>query len=244
MGGTLAVARRELAGYFATPVAYVFIVIFLLLTGFFTFMMGGFFRFKEATLTSFFVWHPWLYMLLVPAVGMRLWSEERRQGTLELLFTMPVNTAAAIAGKFLAGWIFLGFALLLTLPMPITVCYLGEPDLGPMLTGYIGSFLMAGAYLAISGMTSACTRNQVISFITSVVICLFLVLAGYPPVTNILLKWGAANNLVEFAAGISVMFHFESMQRGVLDLRDFVYFISLVVFALFTTNIVLKTYRA
>lgn len=244
MKNTWIIAKRELASYFNSPVAYVFIVIFLLLTGFFTFMMGGFFRFKEATLTSFFVWHPWLYMLLVPAVGMRLWSEERRQGTLELLFTMPVNTAAAIAGKFLAGWIFLGFALLLTLPMPITVCYLGEPDLGPMLTGYIGSFLMAGAYLAISGMTSACTRNQVISFITSVVICLFLVLAGYPPVTNILLKWGAANSLVEFAAGISVMFHFESMQRGVLDLRDFVYFISLVVFALFTTNIVLKTYRA
>ena len=244
MKNTWIIAKRELASYFNSPVAYVFIVIFLLLTGFFTFMMGGFFRFKEATLTSFFVWHPWLYMLLVPAVGMRLWSEERRQGTLELLFTMPVNTAAAIAGKFLAGWIFLGFALLLTLPMPITVCYLGEPDLGPMLTGYIGSFLMAGAYLAISGMTSACTRNQVISFITSVVICLFLVLAGYPPVTNILLKCGAANNLVEFAAGISVMFHFESMQRGVLDLRDFVYFISLVVFALFTTNIVLKTYRA
>ena len=244
MKNTWIIAKRELASYFNSPVAYVFIVIFLLLTGFFTFMMGGFFRFKEATLTSFFVWHPWLYMLLVPAVGMRLWSEERRQGTLELLFTMPVNTAAAIAGKFLAGWLFLGFALLLTLPMPITVCYLGEPDLGPMLTGYIGSFLMAGAYLAISGMTSACTRNQVISFINSVVICLFLVLAGYPPVTNILLKWGAANNLVEFAAGISVMFHFESMQRGVLDLRDFVYFISLVVFALFTTNIVLKTYRA
>ena len=206
MKNTWIIAKRELASYFNSPVAYVFIVIFLLLTGFFTFMMGGFFRFKEATLTSFFVWHPWLYMLLVPAVGMRLWSEERRQGTLELLFTMPVNTAAAIAGKFLAGWLFLGFALLLTLPMPITVCYLGEPDLGPMLTGYIGSFLMAGAYLAISGLTSACTRNQVISFITSVVICLFLVLAGYPPVTNILLKWGAANNLVEFAAGISVMF--------------------------------------
>lgn len=238
------IAKRELAGYFNSPVAYVFTVIFLLLMGFFTFMMGGFFRFREATLTSFFIWHPWLYMLLVPAVGMRLWSEERRQGTLELLFTMPINTAHAIAGKFLAGWIFLGIALLLTIPMPITVCYLGEPDLGPMLTGYLGSFLMAGAYLAISGMTSACTRNQVISFITSLVICLFLVLAGYPPITNLLLKWGAANRLVEFAAGISVMFHYESMQRGVLDLRDFVYFISLIVFALFTTNIVLKTYRA
>ena len=126
-----AIFRREFKVYFDSPVAYVFIVIFLLLTGFFTFMMGGFFRFKEATLTSFFVWHPWLYMLLVPAVGMRLWSEERRQGTLELLFTMPVNTAAAIAGKFLAGWIFLGFALLLTLPMPITVCWRSGPPTAP-----------------------------------------------------------------------------------------------------------------
>jgi ABC-2 type transport system permease protein len=244
MKKTWIIAKRELASYFNSPVAYVFLVIFLLLTGFFTFMMGGFFRYKEATLGSFFVWHPWLYMLLVPAVGMRLWAEERRMGTLELLFTMPIRTGEAIVGKFLAGWLFLGFALLLTLPMPITVCYLGEPDLGPIFSAYVGSFLMAGAYLAISGMTSACTRNQVISFITSVVICLFLVLAGYPPVTNILLKWGAANSLVEFAAGISVMFHFESMQRGVIDFRDLLYFASLVIFALFTTNIVLKSYRA
>jgi len=237
------IAKRELASYFSSPVAYVFIVIFLLLMGFFTFMMGGFFRYNEASLLSFFVWHPWLYMLLVPAVGMRLWAEERRMGTLELLFTMPVTLAQAIVGKFLAGWLFLGFALLLTLPMPITVFYLGEPDLGPMLTGYFGSFLIAGAYLAISGMTSACTRNQVISFITSVVICLFLVLAGYPPVTSLLLKWGAANWLVEFAAGLSVIFHFESMQRGVLDLRDLIYFGTLTIFALFTTAIILRNRR-
>ena len=243
MRNTWIIAKRELASYFSSPVAYVFIVIFLLLMGFFTFMMGGFFRYNEASLLSFFVWHPWLYMLLVPAVGMRLWAEERRMGTLELLFTMPVTGAQAILGKFLSGWLFLGFALLLTLPMPITVFYLGEPDLGPMLTGYFGSFLMAGAYLAISGMTSACTRNQVISFITSVVICLFLVLAGYPPVTNIILKWGAANRLVEFAAGLSVIFHFESMQRGVLDLRDLIYFGTLIAFALFTTAIVLRNRR-
>ena len=243
MRNTWIIAKRELASYFSSPVAYVFIVIFLLLMGFFAFMMGGFFRYNEASLLSFFVWHPWLYMLLVPAVGMRLWAEERRMGTLELLFTMPITGAQAILGKFLSGWLFLGFALLLTLPMPITVFYLGEPDLGPMLTGYFGSFLMAGAYLAISGMTSACTRNQVISFITSVVICLFLVLAGYPPVTNIILKWGAANRLVEFAAGLSVIFHFESMQRGVLDLRDLIYFGTLIAFALFTTAIVLRNRR-
>ncbi|MDD4098782.1 MAG: ABC transporter permease [Lentisphaeria bacterium] len=243
MRNTWIIAKRELASYFSSPVAYVFIVIFLLLMGFFTFMMGGFFRYNEASLLSFFVWHPWLYMLLVPAVGMRLWAEERRMGTLELLFTMPVTGAQAILGKFLSGWLFLGFALLLTLPMPVTVFYLGEPDLGPMLTGYLGSFLMAGAYLAISGMTSACTRNQVISFITAVVICLFLVLAGYPPVTNLILKWGAANGLVEFAAGLSVIFHFESMQRGVLDLRDLIYFGTLTAFALFTTAIILRNRR-
>ncbi|MGI6354653.1 MAG: ABC transporter permease [Lentisphaerae bacterium] len=237
------IAKRELASYFSSPVAYVFIVIFLLLMGFFTFMMGGFFRYNEASLLSFFIWHPWLYMLLVPAVGMRLWAEERRMDTLELLFTMPITLSQAILGKFLAGWLFLGFALLLTLPMPITVFYLGEPDLGPMLTGYFGSFLIAGAYLAISGMTSACTRNQVISFITSVVICLFLVLAGYPPVTSLLLKWGAANWLVEFAAGLSIIFHFESMQRGVLDLRDLIYFGTLTIFALFTTAIILRNRR-
>ncbi|MDD3952577.1 MAG: ABC transporter permease subunit [Lentisphaeria bacterium] len=244
MNNAMTIAKRELASYFASPVAYVFLVIFLVLTGFFTFMMGNFFARNDASLLSFFVWHPWLYMLLVPAVGMRLWSEEQRMGTLELLFTMPITPAQAIWGKFIAGWIFLGVALLLTLPMVFTVYYLGEPDGGPMLTGYLGSFLMAGCYLAISGMTSALTRNQVISFITSVVICLLLVLAGYPPVTNILLKWGAPNALVEFAAGLSVVFHFESMQRGVLDIRDLIYFLSLIAFAIFTTGVVLKSKRS
>ena len=244
MNNAMTIAKRELASYFASPVAYVFLVIFLVLTGFFTFMMGNFFARNDASLLSFFVWHPWLYMLLVPAVGMRLWSEEQRMGTLELLFTMPITPAQAIWGKFIAGWIFLGVALLLTLPMVFTVYYLGEPDGGPMLTGYLGSFLMAGCYLAISGMTSALTRNQVISFITSVVICLLLVLAGYPPVTNVLLKWGAPNALVEFAAGLSVVFHFESMQRGVLDIRDLIYFLSLIAFAIFTTGVVLKSKRS
>ena len=244
MNNAMTIAKRELASYFASPVAYVFLVIFLVLTGFFTFMMGNFFARNDASLLSFFVWHPWLYMLLVPAVGMRLWSEEQRMGTLELLFTMPITPAQAIWGKFIAGWIFLGVALLLTLPMVFTVYYLGEPDGGPMLTGYLGSFLMAGCYLAISGMTSALTRNQVISFITSVVICLLLVLAGYPPVTNVLLKWGAPNALVEFAAGLSVVFHFESMQRGVLDIRALIYFLSLIAFAIFTTGVVLKSKRS
>lgn len=244
MRNAWSIAKRELAGYFTSPVAYVFMVIFLLLMGFFTFMMGGFFNRGDASLLSFFVWHPWLYMLLVPAVGMRLWAEEQRMGTMELLFTMPITPNQAILGKFLAGWLFLGAALLLTLPMVVTVSYLGDPDPGPMLTGYVGSLLLSGAYLALSGMTSACTRNQVISFITSVVLCLVLVLAGYPPVTNLLLQWGAPNGLVEFAAGLSVAFHFESMQRGVLDIRDLLYFASVIVFALFTTGVVLKNRRS
>ena len=237
------IAKRELSGYFNSPIAYVFIVIFLLLMGFFTFMMGGFFRSNEASLGAFFVWHPWLYMLLVPAIGMRLWAEERKQGTLELLFTMPITVNQAVIGKFLAGWLFLGLALLLTCPMPLTLYYLGSPDGGPMVTGYVGSFLMAGAYLSVASMTSSFTRNQVISFITSLVICLLLVLSGYPPVTNLLLKWGAANSLVEFASAFSVMFHFESLQRGVIDFRDILYFASVIIFCLFTTNLVLKNQR-
>ena len=243
MRNTWIIAKRELLGYFNSPVAYVFTVIFLLLIGFFTFMMGGFFRMDEASLAAFFVWHPWLYMFLVPAVGMRLWAEERRLGTLELLFTMPVTVTQAVLGKFLAGCIFLAFALALTLPMPITVAWLGEPDMGPIFTGYIGSLLIACTYLAVTGMTSAFTRNQVISFITSLVICLLLVLAGFPPVTNLLLKWGASGSLVDLAAYMSIIFHFDSLQRGVLDLRDILYFASIVTFCLFTTGIALKNRR-
>lgn len=243
MRNTWIIAKRELLGYFNSPVAYVFTVIFLLLIGFFTFMMGGFFRTDEASLAAFFVWHPWLYMFLVPAVGMRLWAEERRLGTLELLFTMPVTVTQAVLGKYLAGCIFLAFALVLTLPMPITVAWLGDPDMGPIFTGYIGSLLISCTYLAVTGMTSAFTRNQVISFITSLVICLLLVLAGFPPVTNLLLKWGAASSLVDLAAYMSIIFHFDSLQRGVLDFRDILYFASISTFCLFTTGVALKNRR-
>ena len=241
---TSTIAKRELAGYFASPVAFVFIVIFLLLCGFFTFMLGNFFARNEASLSAFFIWHPWLYMFLVPAAGMRLWAEERRSGTLELLLTMPITPTQAIVGKFLAGWLFLGIALLLTFPMVITVAYLGNPDGGVVLTGYFGSFLVAGTYLSVSSMTSAMTRNQVVSFITSVVICLLLILAGWPPVTNLFLKWGAANWLVEAVSGLSVIFHYDAMQRGVLDIRDFFYFLSVMVFTLFVTGVILKSHRA
>ena len=184
--------KRELGAYFTSPLAYVFIVIFLLLCGFFTFFVGGFFERQEASLVRpFFDWHPWFYLFLVPAVGMRLWAEERRVGTIELLLTMPITAWQAIVGKFLASWLFLALALVLTFPVVITVNYLGHPDNGVILTAYVGSWLMAGAYLAISCITSALTRSQVVSFIISLVVCLFLILAGFPPVINVLEQFAA-----------------------------------------------------
>jgi ABC-2 type transport system permease protein len=237
------IAKRELSGYFASPVAYVFIVIFLLMVGFFTFMAGGFFERGEASLISFFLWHPWLYLFLVPAVGMRLWSEERRLGTIELLLTFPITPWQAIVGKFVASWLFLALALFLTFPVVITVRYLGDADIGPILCGYVGSLLLAGGYLAISCMTSAMTRNQVVSFIVSVVICLFLILSGWPPVTNLLVRW-AQPWLVDIVAGFSVMPHFESFHRGVMDTRDIIFFLSIIGFSLFTTSVILRGHRS
>ena len=238
-----AIVKRELGGYFTSPIAYVFLVIFLLLAGFFTFTVGNFFERGEASLVSFFTWHPWLYLFLVPAVGMRLWSEERRLGTLELLLTMPVTTGQAIIGKFLASWLFLALALALTFPVVVTVNWLGSPDNGVIFAGYVGSLFLAGSYLAVSCMTSAMTRNQVISFIVSVLICLFLILAGYSPVTDILTRF-ANPRVVEVVAAFSVMTHFEGFQRGVLDIRDLVFFLSVIGFALFTTGVIIRNHRA
>ncbi|MCX7138718.1 MAG: ABC transporter permease [Proteobacteria bacterium] len=243
LASVLSITKRETVSYFSSPVAYVFLVIFLLLTGFFTFTVGNFFERGEASLVSFFTWHPWLYLFLVPAAGMRLWSEERRLGTLELLLTMPITTWQAIVGKFLASWIFLILALALTFPVWITVNWLGRPDNGVIFAGYVGSALLSGAYLAISCMTSAMTRNQVISFIVSVVLCLFLILAGFTPVTDLLVRW-ANPSVVQTIAAFSVMTHFEGFQRGVLDLRDIVFFVSLIGFALFTTGVVIRGHRA
>jgi ABC-2 type transport system permease protein len=237
------IAKREIGGYFASPVAYVFIVIFLLLCGFFTFMLGGFFERREATLVSFFLWHPWLYLFLVPSVGMRLWSEERRLGTMELLLTMPITAWQAIVGKFLASWLFLGLALLLTFPVVLSVNYLGNPDNGVIFCAYVGSLLLAGAYLAIGCLTSAMTRNQVISFILSVVICLFLILAGWPPVTNLLVRW-ASPWLVDLVTSFSVIPHFDAFQKGVLDSRDIVFFLSIIGLSLFTTGVVIRNLRS
>lgn len=241
------IAKRELGAYFSSPIAYVFIVIFLLLCGFFTFFVGGFFERGQASLMlPFFDWHPWFFLFLVPAVGMRLWAEERRSGTIELLLTMPITAWQAIVGKFLASWLFLALALALTFPVVITVNYLGSPDNGVIFAAYLGSWLMAGAYLAVSCITSALTRSQVVSFILSVVACLFLILAGFPPVINFFqqlvspgLSW-----LVDLVTSFSVMTHFQWFQRGVLDSRDIIFFLSVIGFSLFTTSVILRTHRA
>jgi ABC-2 type transport system permease protein len=237
------IAKRELSGYFASPVAYVFIVIFLLLNGFFTFMLGRFFEFGEATLShSFFRWHPWLYLFLVPAAGMRLWAEERRLGTMELLLTMPITAWQAIVGKFLASWLFLIIALALTFPIIFTVSYLGNPDAGTIFTGYLGSAFLAGAYLAVTCLTSALTRNQVISFILSVVICFFLILCGWEPVTDLVINWSP--KLAKLIASFSVMPHFAGFQKGVIDSRDFLFFLSVIGFSLFCNGVVIRNLRA
>src|SRR5947207_297163 len=212
LGHIVTIAKREVAGYFSSPVAYVFIVIFLLLASFFTFMVSGFFDLGQANLQPFFSWHPWLYLFLVPAIGMRMWSEERRLGTIELLLTMPVTPWQAIVGKFLASWLVLAIALALTFPLVLTVNYLGSPDNGDIVASYAGSLLLSGAYLSVSAMTSAMTRNQVVSFIVSLVICLFLILAGWPPVTNLITQW-ASPWFVEGIAAFSMMSHFHRIQK-------------------------------
>ena len=240
MRNTFVIAKRELGSYFGSPVAYVFLVIFLLLTGFFTFTAGQFFERGEASLGAFFGWHPWLYLVLVPAVGMRLWAEERRAGTLELLMTMPITPWQAIFGKFLASWLFIGIALALTFPVVMTANVLGSPDNGMIFAGYLGSLFLAGAYLAVTCMTSAMTRNQVVAFILSVVACLFLILAGFNPVTDLMVRW-ASPAFIDTVAAFSVVTHFDGFQKGVIDSRDLAYFLSVIGFSLFATSMALRS---
>jgi ABC-2 type transport system permease protein len=239
----MAVAKRELAGYFSSPVAYVFIVIFLLLTGFFTFNVANFFEASEASLRSFFYWHPWLYLFLVPAIGMRLWSEERRQGTIELLLTLPITPWQAILGKFLASWAFLAIALALTFPIWITVNWLGSPDNGAIVAAYIGSLLMAGGFLAIGSCMSALTRNQVIAFISAVGVCFVFLLAGFPLVLDAFRGW-APELVVDAVAQLSFLTHFEALSKGVLDLRDLLYFGLTIAFFLIATAVVLDVRKS
>ena len=235
--------RREFASYFATPLAFVFIVIFLLLAGAFAFYLGGFYERSQADLAPFFTYHPWLYLFLIPALSMRLWAEERKSGSIELLMTLPVTTWQAVIGKYLAAWCFAGLALALTFPMWITVNYLGDPDNGAILAGYIGSFLMAGGYLAIGACMSAVTRNQVVAFILAVVVCFLFTLAGFPLVLDAFSAW-APQLLVDSVASLSFLTHFESISKGVIDLRDVLYFALLIGAWLVATAIVLDMKKA
>jgi len=236
----ISITKRELMNYFYSPVAYVFIVVFLLSTVGTTFFLGGFFNSNQASLDSFFLFHPWLYLFLIPAIGMGLWSEEKNTGTIELLFTLPITKMQAVVSKFLAGWIFIGIALFLTFPILLTVGYLGEPDYGVIIASYLGSFLMSGAYLVITCITSALTRNQVISFILSVIICFVLVLLGWGIFTEILNKlipiW-----LTDIISSFSFTTHFSSIRKGIIDSRDLVFFLSIIGGGLFINAAVLET---
>lgn len=243
MSAVLSVFRREFAAYFATPLAVVFLVIFLVLAGAFTFYLGNFYESGQADLQPFFSFHPWLYLLLAPAVAMRLWAEERKTGTLELLLTLPLTLWQAVLGKFLAAWAFLGLALALTFPMWITVAWLGEPDHGVILASYLGSWLMAGAFLAIGGALSAATRSQVVAFILSVVVCLLLLLAGFPMALDVVRGW-APLPLVDAVAGLSFLTHFQAITRGVLDLRDVVFFLLCIGAWLLATVLVIDLKKA
>ena len=238
-----ALFRRELQSYFATPVAYVFIVIFLVLMGTFTFYLGNFYERGQADLGPFFIFHPWLYLLLVPAIAMRLWAEERKTGSIELLMTLPITPWQAVLGKYLAAWAFTGVALLLTFPIWITVNYLGDPDNGAIVAAYIGSFLMAGGFLAIGACLSATTPNQVIAFVITVVVCFIFLVSGFPMVLDFFTSW-APQILVDGIASLSFLTHFESISKGVIDLRDLIYFSFLILAFLYANTIVLRWRQA
>lgn len=236
MSATFAICRRELGGYFSTPVAYVFIVVFLALNGALTFKLGGFFERGQADLQAFFSWHPWLYLLLAPAIAMRLWAEERRSGSIELLLTLPVPLASAVIGKFLAAWLFFGAALALTAPIWVTVNILGEPDNGVILASYLGSWLMAGGFLAVGACMSASTTNQVVAFVLAAASCFVLTVAGTPVVQGFFAGW-APSGVVEAVGGLSFLTHFQAITRGVVDLRDVVFFLSAIAAFLFVNGV-------
>jgi ABC-2 type transport system permease protein len=238
-----ALFRRELRSYFVTPVAYVFIVIFLILMGTFTFYLGGFYERGQADLSAFFNYHPWLYLFLVPAIAMRLWAEERKTGSVELLMTLPVTPWQAVLGKYLAAWAFTGIALALTFPIWVTVNYLGDPDNGAILAAYVGSFLMAGGFLAIGACLSATTKNQVIAFVLTVVACFGFLLSGFPLVLDLFSAW-APQTIVDGIASLSFLTHFSNISKGVIDFRDVVYFALLIAVFLYANTIVLQWKQA
>ena len=242
MNSFLAVFKRELKSYFTTPLAYVFLVIFLFFSGYLTFK-EGFYEMRQADMSAFFKNLPLLFVFMVPSTAMRLWAEERKVGSIELLFTLPITITQAVLGKFFAAWLFLIIALLLTFPMVITVCYLGNPDVGLIITGYIGSFLMAGGFLAIGCFFSALSKNQVISFVLSVVACAVLVFAGMPTTLNYVSTFLPAG-MISVIENMSFQAHFESIQRGVLKFQDLSYFILLIVGWIAACSIILDDRKA
>lgn len=243
MRNIITIFKRELSSYFATPVAYVFIVIFLVMSGAMTFYLGGLYERGQADLSPFFQYHPWLYLFLVPAIAMRLWAEERKSGTIELLMTLPISVGQSVLGKFFAAWVFIGIALMLTFPIWVTVNYLGNPDNGVILAAYLGSFLMAGGFLAIGSCISAMTKNQVIAFIITVVICFLFLLAGSPLVLNFF-KALLPQNIVDAVSSLSFLTHYVSLAKGVIDLRDVIYFVSLIGFWLYANTIIVEMKKA
>jgi len=243
MANIWVICKRELFSYFATPIAYIFIIIFLFLSGIFTFYFGNFFVRGQADLVTFFGFHPWLYLFLIPALTMRLWAEERKSGTIELLLTMPITTLQAVLGKFLATWIFTSVALFLTFPMWITVNFLGNPDNGVIVATYLGSLLMAGAFIAIGSCISALTRNQVIAFVVTAVLCLIFILSGFPLVLDFFSGW-APDFVLDAISSFSFLTHFDAISKGVVDIRDVIFFISLSAFFLFTNATLLEIKKA
>ncbi|MBT5901412.1 MAG: ABC transporter permease subunit [Opitutaceae bacterium] len=231
--------KREFLGYFRSPVAYVFLIVFLMSAVGLAFFVGRFFDNGQASLESFFAFHPWIFLFLIPAVGMRLWSEEKRTGTVELLFTLPITTLEAVVGKYLAAWAFLCSAIALTFPMALTVGYLGDPDWGVIWASYLGSMLMAGSYLGVCSLTSALTKNQVISFVLSVIACLILVFLGWSVFSELLESFFPLS-LADLLANFSFITHFEPFQRGVIDPSDVVFFLSLTGFTLFLNVVALE----
>ena len=243
MKNTYFIFSREFSGYFKTPVAYIFLIIYLLLIGFFTFYFGDFFTREQADLQPFFQFHPWMYIFLIPAISMRLWSEERKSGTIELLLTLPITMWQAVLGKFLAAWAFTTIATILTFPIWITVNYLGNPDNGVILTAYIGSILMAGSFIAIGSCISAITKNQVIAFVVSLSVSLLLVLAGFPMVQNLFIGW-MPSFIVDAISYTGFLTHYQSISKGVIDLRDPLFFISTIAVWLFANTIVIDSRKA
>lgn len=237
------VVRRELAAYFTTPLAYVFIVIFLALAGAFTFFLGSFFERGQADLESFFVFHPWLYLILVPAVAMRLWAEERRTGTIELLMTLPASTFEVVLGKFLAAWLFAGIALALTFPLWLTVNYLGAPDNGVILVSYLGSWAIAGAFIAIGACASALTKNQVIAFVLGAAICFLFLMSGVELVLAAFRAW-APPLVVDLVASFSLITHFNEMMKGVVSAATAIYLATLVVVCLIVNTLLVDLEKA